>query len=126
MNNDAQITVALQTIGFLSSIIFLINYTFEVLVIQGLYSAQYVLIALLHGVLSLWAVIEIALARHQKTSIPLKNLTIALAAQLATGVIRHSNDFAMMLVPASGGLIDDVTALPCPGRGGCGGRMPSR
>lgn len=103
--HDFPITVALQTIGILSSIIFLINYTFEVLFLQGLYSAQYVLIAMLHGVLSLWALVEIALVDKKKNLIPLKNLTIALCVQLAIGVIRHINDYFSVLIEHTSAII---------------------
>ena len=39
-------TAALRAIGMLSAMIFLVNYTFELLLINGLYPAEYTLIAL--------------------------------------------------------------------------------
>ena len=90
--------------GILSVLIFLIRYTFEMFVAHGLHEARLVLIALLDGSLSIWAIIEIALvARKQTPSIPLGDLTGALAAQLAVGVGRYAADYFALVPHAPGG-----------------------
>ena len=88
---------ALQSAGILSVLVFLINVTYEVLVIHGLYTPQYFLIALLHGSLSSWALAEIHLVLRRGGRLPLGGLRFALGAQLAIGVVRHLGDFSSRL-----------------------------
>ncbi len=93
LRNDSTETVALQTVGLLSAMIFLVNYTFELLVINGLYPAQYTLIALMLLTLCLWSIIEIGVLKHKRTPIPLTALTIALWAQVIVVMVRHITQF---------------------------------
>ena len=81
--------LALQAAGLLSALVFLGNYSFEMLAIQGLYSAQYVLIGVLLCTLASWAIVEVAIIQRKQTSMPLNALTIMLWVQLAVVVIRH-------------------------------------
>ena len=80
---------ALQTAGVLSALIFLVNCTFEVLVMHGLYSAQYLLISLLLWALAVWALWEVAVMARQ-ARVPLSSLNAALCLQLAVAVLRHT------------------------------------
>jgi diguanylate cyclase (GGDEF)-like protein/PAS domain S-box-containing protein len=86
---SSRIAIALQTAGLLSALIFLITATFEVLVINDLYASQHALIALLAGVLSLWALLEVLLIKRHRSIAPLRNLKIALAIQVVVITIRH-------------------------------------
>ena len=80
---------ALQTAGVLSALIFLVNCTFEVLVMHGLYSAQYLLISLLLWSLAVWALWEVSvMARPAR--VPLASLNAALCLQLGVAVLRHT------------------------------------
>lgn len=79
-------------VGVLSALIFLVNYTYEVLVIHQLYAAQHFLIALLLWVLSAWALAE-ALWVSKKNAIPLLGLTAALCVQATVGLLRHVPHF---------------------------------
>ena len=80
---------ALQAAGLLSALVFLGNYSFEMLAIQGLYSAQYVLIGVLLCTLATWAIVEVAIIQRKQTSMPLNALTLMLWVQLAVVVVRH-------------------------------------
>ena len=80
---------ALQTAGVLSALIFLVNCTFEVLVMHGLYSAQYTLISLLLWSLAVWALWEVVVMAR-KARIPLASLNAALCLQLGVAVLRHT------------------------------------
>ena len=51
----------LQTVWILSVLVFLIDYTFEVLAFNRLYESQHFLLTLLQLTLSLWAIIELLL-----------------------------------------------------------------
>jgi diguanylate cyclase (GGDEF)-like protein/PAS domain S-box-containing protein len=86
---SSRIAIALQTAGLLSALIFLITATFEVLVINDLYTSQHVLIALLAGVLSLWALLEVALITRHRSIAPLRNLEITLAIQVMVIAIHY-------------------------------------
>ena len=81
--------LALQAAGLLSALVFLGNYSFEMLAIQGLYSAQYDMIGVLLCTLATWAIVEVAIIQRKQTSMPLNALTIMLWVQLAVVVIRH-------------------------------------
>jgi PAS domain S-box-containing protein len=83
-------TTALQTVGLLSAMIFLVNYTFEVLVINGLYPAQHGLIGLMLLALCLWSIVEVGIIKHKQTPIPLTLLTIVLWSQLMVVLVRHT------------------------------------
>ena len=89
LRKDSTETVALQTVGMLSAMIFLVNYTFELLVINGLYPAQYTLIALLLLTLCMWSIIEVGVLKHKRRPIPLTSLSIALWAQVIVVLVRH-------------------------------------
>ena len=80
---------ALQTAGVLSALIFVVNCTFEVLVMHSLYAAQYVLITLLLSALAVWAVWEVAVMAR-KSRIPLAKLTAATGLQLGVVLLRHT------------------------------------
>ena len=84
---------ALQTVGLLSALIFLINYSFEVLVINGLYPAQYVLIGFLLLTLCVWSIVEVGIIKHKQTPIPLTLLAVVLWAQLIVVMVRHVPQF---------------------------------
>ena len=86
------IALPLQTAGLLAALIFLINSIFEVLVINQLYESQYVLIALLLAVLSLWAFLEIALIGRRAAVSPLRILKLLLAGQIVLILIRHAGE----------------------------------
>jgi PAS domain S-box-containing protein len=89
LRKDSTETVALQAVGMLSAMIFLVNYTFELLVINGLYPAQYTLIALMLLTLCMWSIIEVGVLKHKRTPIPLTSLSIALWAQVIVVLVRH-------------------------------------
>ena len=78
----------LQTLWLLSVLVFLINYTFEVLDFNHLYESQQFLLVLTQLILSLWALIEWALLRKSQTALPLAGLGLALSAQFLIGLIR--------------------------------------
>ena len=63
-------TAALRAIGMLSAMIFLVNYTFELLLINGLYPAEYTLIALSLFALCIWSIVEVGVMKHKQTPIP--------------------------------------------------------
>ena len=78
----------LQTLWLLSVLVFLINYTFEVLDFNHLYESQQFLLVLTQLILSLWALIEWALLRKSQTALPLAGLGLALSAQFLIGLTR--------------------------------------
>lgn len=82
------ISTPLQTVWILSVLVFLIDYTFEVLAFNRLYESQHFLLTLLQLTLSLWAVIELLIIDQKQTPIPLRNLKIALFTQLLIGAVR--------------------------------------
>lgn len=79
---------ALQWVGLLSLLLFLIRNVFELLVAHGMYGSQYPLIAVFDGILAFWALVEVLRIRQQPMSIPLRPLTLALVIQVAVGGIR--------------------------------------
>ena len=83
-------TAALRAIGMLSAMIFLVNYTFELLLINGLYPAEYTLIALSLFALCIWSIVEVGVMKHKQTPIPLTALTIVLWAQFIVVLVRHA------------------------------------
>ena len=83
-------TAALRAIGMLSAMIFLVNYTFELLLINGLYPAEYTLIALSLFALCIWSIVEVGVMKHKQTLIPLTALTIVLWAQFIVVLVRHA------------------------------------
>ena len=87
---DSEDTAALRTIGMLSAVIFLVNYTYELLLVNGLYPAEYTLIALSLFALCIWAIVEIGVMKHKQTPIPLTALTIVLWAQFIVVLVRHA------------------------------------
>jgi len=80
--------IPLQTLWLLSVLVFLINYTFEVLDFNHLYESQQFLLVLTQLILSLWALIEWALLRKSQTALPLAGLGLALSAQFLIGLTR--------------------------------------
>ena len=94
------IGVALQSVGLLSALIFLISSIYEVLVINTIYESQYFLIALLLAGLSLWAFVEVMAIRKQRSLPQLRNLQMILTVQLAVIVLRHWRDFQLHAGPA--------------------------
>lgn len=80
--------IPLQTMWLLSVLVFLINYTFEVLDFNDLYKSQQFLLVPLQLTLSLWALIEWALLRKSQTDMPLAGLGLALSTQLLLGFTR--------------------------------------
>lgn len=80
--------IPLQTLWLLAVLIFLINYTFEVLAFNHLYESQQFLLVLLQLTFSLWALVEWALLRNSQTAMPLAGLGLALSAQLLIGLAR--------------------------------------
>lgn len=99
--------MALQSAGLLCALIFLISSIFEVLLINDLYGSQHGLIALLLLVLSLWALLEVALIRRQQRSQPLRNLQLLLGLQIGLIASRHWGHFSIQPRPLT-------TALPLP------------
>ena len=83
-------TAALRAIGMLSAMIFLVNYTFELLLINGLYPAEYTLSALSLFALCIWSIVEVGVMKHKQTPIPLTALTIVLWAQFIVVLVRHA------------------------------------
>lgn len=88
-SHTTSISTPLRAVWILSVLIFLIQYTFEVLVINRLYESQQFLLALLQLTLSLWAIVELSIIDRKQTPIPLRHLTIAVLAQLFIGIIRY-------------------------------------
>lgn len=80
--------VPLQAIWLLCVLVFLINYTFEVLVFNHLYEAQHFLLVLLQLSLAAWALTEVLLLERRRTAIPLKALRLTLIVQLLLGASR--------------------------------------
>ena len=89
LRKESTETVALQAVGLLSAMIFLVNYTFELLVINGLYPAQHTLIAPMLLTLCLWSIIEVGVLKRKRTPIPLTALNNALWAQVIVLLVRH-------------------------------------
>lgn len=79
----------LRVVWLLSVLVFLINYTYEVLAFNHLYQPQQFLLALLQLTFALWALVEVLLLRQGQTLIPLRGLRIALVAQLLIGAARY-------------------------------------
>lgn len=81
-------TQPLQTIAALASLIFVLNFTFEVLIAYEAAYAHLRLILLLNGILGVWAFIELwLLSRHHEINLLLQ-LKILLTIQIAFPVLR--------------------------------------
>ena len=101
---SARISATLQTVWLLAVLIFLVNYTFEVLAFNHLYEGQIFLLALLQLSFCLWALGEVVLIRQGETAIPLRGLKMALTAQLVIGAIRYPLErFVHQAGPGGGG-----------------------
>jgi len=96
------IAIPLQMAGFLSALVFLIGFTFEVLVINNLYLSQHFLIAVLLIALALWAIVEIHTIRRGSIVVPLRLLKIALWLQLLLYLVRATAE--LMIEPHGVGL----------------------
>jgi len=86
------IAVPLQAVGLLSALIFLISCLFEVMVINGMYEGQHVLLSLLLMSLSIWAIVEIQLVVNKRLQLPIRALRIVLVAQLLVIFVRGFAD----------------------------------
>jgi signal transduction histidine kinase len=85
---DDSASSALQWVGLLSLLLFLIRNVFELLIAHGMYQSQYRLIALFDGMLAGWALVEVIRISRESTPIPLRPLTVALIIQVTGGGIR--------------------------------------
>ena len=92
LKNNASRSALLQSIGLLCALIFVINYTYELLDIHGLYQSQHFLIAWLLWVLSGWALLEAVLLARAKL-VFVTHLLIALCMQLFVEFMRHGSHF---------------------------------
>lgn len=86
---ESPIAVPLQMVWFLSVLVFLINYTFEVLAFNHLFASQSFLLALLQSSLSIWAIVEVLIGMREQTFAPLGPLKVALVAQFLVGAVRY-------------------------------------
>ena len=75
------VSATLRVVGFLSVMVFLINYTLEVMTFNHLYESRHFLLVWLQLAFSLWAVFELSLLASKQTVIPLRSLKIATIAQ---------------------------------------------
>jgi signal transduction histidine kinase len=85
---DDAVSAALQWAGLLSVLLFLIRNVFELFVVYGMYEAQHRLIAVLDGVLAVWALVEVVRIRRNSAPLLLGPLSTVLVAQVAVGCIR--------------------------------------
>jgi diguanylate cyclase (GGDEF)-like protein len=90
MGAGSAIAVPLQTVGLLSTLIVLINGTFEVFVVNSLYGEQYGLLALLLALLCVWAITEVVVLQRRTPTTPLGALRLATWLQLVIVVARHN------------------------------------
>jgi signal transduction histidine kinase len=98
----------LRTIGVLSLLVFLVRNAFELFVVHGLYAAQQTLIMVFDGVLSAWALAEVALIHRRQPGMPVGRLVLALAVQAAVGLIRA------VIAGVAGGSVVSVDAIGRP------------
>ena len=82
------VSMALQWIGLLSLLLFLIRSVFELLIAHGMYESQYRLIGLFDGILAVWAFAEVIRIGPSSASIPLRPLAAVLGTQVAVGATR--------------------------------------
>lgn len=83
----------LQVIGILSSTVFVLNVSTEILLLRGLQrELQMLLFALLIG-LSGWAILECLLLQHQQNAPPLRKLLLFLIAQISVECLRLGSIF---------------------------------
>jgi len=87
--SDSTFAVPMQSMGLLSTLIFLANCTFEVFVVNDLYGEQHGLIALLLVILCVWAMAEVAVLQRRKLALPLASLQLVLGLQLGVVLVRH-------------------------------------
>jgi len=92
LGKGSPIAVPLQTVGLLSALIFLISCLFEVLVINGLYEGQHVLVSLLLLSLSIWAIVEVQLVINKSLQLPTRALRIGLVVQVLVVLVRGFAD----------------------------------
>lgn len=85
---DEAVSVALQSAGLLSVLLFLVRNVFELFVAHGLYQAQHPLIVAFDGVLAVWALVEVVRISRTAAPIRLGPLVSALVAQVAVGAVR--------------------------------------
>ncbi|MEY3205111.1 MAG: hypothetical protein RLZZ21_1442 [Planctomycetota bacterium] len=97
---DNVVSGALRWVGLLSVLLFLLRNAFELFVAHGMYEAQRWLIAVLDGVLAVWALAEILWIGRTSMPIPVGPLAAALAAQLAVVCIR------LLLIPMAPASLD--------------------
>ncbi|HPB76646.1 MAG TPA: PAS domain-containing protein, partial [Chromatiaceae bacterium] len=88
VTNASPIARSLQTIWLLCVLVFLVNYTFEILDLNHLYQTRHFLLALLQLSFSVWALIEVVLLERRQTAIPLRALRLTLLVQLLLGASR--------------------------------------
>lgn len=86
--SDNDVLAALRWAGLLSVFIFLVRNAFTLFVAHGMYVAQYRLLAILDGILAVWAVVEVVSVRRTAPPFRLRPLGAALYAQVAVGVVR--------------------------------------
>jgi len=83
--SPSPLATPLRTVWLLSVLVFLINYTYEVLYFNHLYEAQLFLLYLLQLTFSVWALIELVLLGGHRRTIPLQGLRLALIVQVLIG-----------------------------------------
>lgn len=82
-------SAALQSVGVLSVLVFLVAYTHEVLAFKGLHGGQILLLGLLQLLLALWALGEVLRLQAKAQPLPLRRLRFALLVQLGIGLVRY-------------------------------------
>jgi len=93
LGKGSPIAVPLQAAGLLSALIFLISCLFEVVVINGMYEGQHILISLLLMSLSIWAIVEIQLVINKRLQLPIRALRFVLGVQLLVVLVRGFAEF---------------------------------
>ena len=87
-SRKSPIAVPLQMAGVLSALIFLISFTFEVLVINKLYQAQHFLVIALLIAFAVWALVEVYSIRRGSLVVPLRFLKLTLWLQFWFCLVR--------------------------------------
>ncbi|MEI6114751.1 MAG: GGDEF domain-containing protein [Burkholderiales bacterium] len=98
----------LEVVWFLSVLVFLLSYTFEVLKFNQLYSAQIFLLPLLQITLSIWACIEVHLIAQAQAAIPLRSIRLTLFLQLLVGITRYPFEYLLNANPAYGESVSHI------------------
>lgn len=78
----------LQVIGILSAVIFVLNYSLEIMIVQNLQYDRQILVVALLICLSLWALLERAILRRQQRQLPVRQLGFLLGAQFLVETLR--------------------------------------